>query len=103
MTGTGWLRLRPLAELRSDMQGSDPTAAPPFPEMALVHRNPSVAALIEWSVQRKEALLADTGALVAGTGARTGRSPRDKFIVRRPASEGRIGWGKVNQPMAPEQ
>ena len=29
----------------------------------------------------------------------TGRSPKDKFVVREPASEDRIWWGKVNQPL----
>src|SRR5439155_5060708 len=33
----------------------------------------------------------------------TGRSPDDKFVVREPGSEGRIWWGKVNQPIDEER
>ncbi len=32
----------------------------------------------------------------------TGRSPKDKFVVREPDSEGRIWWGAVNQPISEE-
>src|SRR5437867_4802860 len=66
------------------------------------HRNLPVARLIELSLRRNESSLASTGALVALTGKRTGRSPGDKFVVREPSSEARIWWGKVNQPMSRE-
>jgi phosphoenolpyruvate carboxykinase (ATP) len=36
---------------------------------------------------------------VVDTGRFTGRSPKDKFVVREPGSEDRIWWGKVNQPL----
>ncbi len=67
-----------------------------------VHHNLSTPRLVEMSVRRGESSLADSGALIALTGERTGRSPGDKFIVREPASESRIGWGKVNQPLSRE-
>jgi phosphoenolpyruvate carboxykinase (ATP) len=68
-----------------------------------VRRNLPVAELVETSLRRGEGTLASNGALVALTGKRTGRSPSDKFVVREPSSEGRIWWGKVNQPMDREQ
>jgi phosphoenolpyruvate carboxykinase (ATP) len=40
---------------------------------------------------------------VVDTGRYTGRSPKDKFVVREPGSEDRIWWGKVNQPLTEEQ
>ena len=43
----------------------------------------------------------DRGALVFLTGAYTGRSPEDKFLVREPSVEGEVDWGKVNRPFDP--
>jgi phosphoenolpyruvate carboxykinase (ATP) len=64
-----------------------------------VHWHLSVARLVEESVRRGEGILTATGALNAMTGKRTGRSPRDKWIVEEPTSRDRIWWGKVNQPI----
>lgn len=38
-------------------------------------------------------LLADNGALVAYSGVRTGRSPKDKRIVKDDITSGEINWG----------
>jgi phosphoenolpyruvate carboxykinase (ATP) len=70
-------------------------------EGAHVHRNLSTPQLVEAAIARGEASLADNGALVALTGARTGRSPRDKFIVRDAITSDTVDWGKVNQPFDP--
>ncbi|MGQ0571543.1 MAG: phosphoenolpyruvate carboxykinase [Armatimonadota bacterium] len=70
------------------------------PEM--VGWNLTAPALYEHAVRRHEALIADGGPLVARTGHHTGRSPRDKFIVREPSSEERIWWGQHNQPILAE-
>jgi phosphoenolpyruvate carboxykinase (ATP) len=72
-------------------------------EGAHVHRNLSIPQLVEAAIARGEASLADNGALVALTGARTGRSPRDKFIVRDSITSDTVDWGKVNQPFDPAQ
>jgi phosphoenolpyruvate carboxykinase (ATP) len=63
-----------------------------------VHRNLSTPQLVETAVARGEGRLALNGALVARTGARTGRSPRDKFTVEDELTQERVHWGKVNQP-----
>ncbi|MFL5342097.1 MAG: phosphoenolpyruvate carboxykinase (ATP) [Gemmataceae bacterium] len=67
----------------------------------LVAANLSPAALVEAALQRGEGELTDAGALDARTGARTGRSPKDRFIVREKQSEAHIHWGGVNQPIEP--
>lgn len=62
-----------------------------------VHRNLSTPQLVEAAIARGEGSLAANGALVALTGARTGRSPKDKFTVEDEETRNRIDWGKVNQ------
>src|ERR1035437_840925 len=68
-----------------------------------VHANLSVAELVETSLKRGEGQLAANGALVAVTGARTGRSPKDKFTVDDSVTHNVGDWGKVNKPFAPEK
>ncbi|MEE9404918.1 MAG: phosphoenolpyruvate carboxykinase (ATP) [Algisphaera sp.] len=67
---------------------------------ALVHRNLSPAALYEQAIRYEEGTsIADSGALIAYSGDKTGRSPRDKRVVRDSASEQDIWWGQVNMPI----
>jgi phosphoenolpyruvate carboxykinase (ATP) len=62
-----------------------------------VRANLSMPELVEVAVRREEGILARSGALVARTYERTGRSPDDKFIVRDPETEERVWWGP-NRP-----
>jgi phosphoenolpyruvate carboxykinase (ATP) len=64
-------------------------------------KNASPAALYEHAVRRSEAEIADGGPLVADTGKFTGRSPKDKFVVRDAFTEDLIDWGPVNQALDP--
>jgi phosphoenolpyruvate carboxykinase (ATP) len=64
-----------------------------------VYRNCSAPRLVELSIERGEGLLAQTGALVTTTGARTGRSPKDRFFVSHGASKEKIDWGQTNLPV----
>jgi len=67
-----------------------------------VHWNLLVPRLVEHAVRRAEGELANMGPFCAVTAPHTGRSPDDKFIVRRPDTEGDVDWGAVNRPMSPE-
>ena len=67
-----------------------------------IHRNLSVPSLFEAAIQRGEGVLAANGALMCDTGERTGRSPGDKFLEDTPGIHDNIDWGKVNQPISPE-
>src|SRR5690554_5588439 len=67
-----------------------------------VYENLSVARLIEKALDRKEGILTSTGAFCSTTGKYTGRSPKDKFIVRERSVEDKIDWGPVNQPISAE-
>ena len=62
----------------------------------------SPAELIELAVQHGEGNLTSTGSLDIITGAYTGRSPNDRFIVDTPNVHDQIAWGDVNRPFAPE-
>jgi phosphoenolpyruvate carboxykinase (ATP) len=67
-----------------------------------VHWNFEAPALYEESLQRGEAGLAAGGALVAETGVHTGRSPKDKFVVRDSDTDDKIWWD-ANGAITPEQ
>ena len=67
-----------------------------------IHRNLPPSALYEHAIRfEKRTSIAESGALVAYSGAKTGRSPKDKRIVRHTASEKEVWWGPVNIPLDP--
>ena len=60
-------------------------------------RNPPPSMLYEEGLRReKGTAISATGALIAYSGAKTGRSPSDKRVVAHPDSEKDIWWGPVN-------
>ena len=69
---------------------------------AEIRPNLGTAALVEASLAAGEGALSKDGALVVETGAHTGRSAKDKFIVRDATTEDTVWWGKVNASMQPE-
>ncbi|KAJ5899502.1 Phosphoenolpyruvate carboxykinase (ATP) [Penicillium taxi] len=65
--------------------------------------NPAVPALYEDAlVYETGSAITSSGALSAYSGAKTGRSPSDKRIVKEESSENEIWWGPVNKPMNPD-
>jgi phosphoenolpyruvate carboxykinase (ATP) len=75
-----------------------PTANP----IEATHRNLSTAELYEHAVASGEGTISAHGSLVVRTGRHTGRSPKDKFVVREPSSRDKVWWGEINQPLAEE-
>ena len=72
-----------------------------FDTKAALHCNLGTAPLVEAALANDEGILAKNGPLVVKTGAHTGRSAKDKFIVRDAETENSIWWGKTNVPMDP--
>ena len=65
-----------------------------------VVRNPSPAVLYEDAVKFDEGMITVRGAMNARSGAKTGRSPRDKRIVETAAEKKNVWWGPVNIPLS---
>ena len=60
-----------------------------------VYHNLPPSSLYEHAIRyEKDASIAENGALVAYSGAKTGRSPKDKRVVKDPASEGNVWWAR---------
>lgn len=64
-----------------------------------VHYQESPAELTRHSLERGEGELNDTGALVIKTGEFTGRSPKDKFIVKDDITRDTVNWNDFNLPI----
>jgi len=65
-----------------------------------VYRNLSIPELVDDIVINGEGLIGMRGAAMVDTGIYTGRSPKDKYIVDEPSSNGNIWWGSVNQKIS---
>lgn len=66
-------------------------------EVAQVFKNLSSVELLHQAVVRHEGVVANNGALQVETGHRTGRSPKDRFIVRDSITDTAVHWGPINQ------
>ncbi len=64
---------------------------------AQVFYNPTVEELVDHAVRYDNAELAHNRALVCKSGKYTGRTPKDKHIVREPSSESNIWWENNNE------
>ncbi len=72
-----------------------------FPSNKLFHYQLSPEKLTRQTVDRKEGMLSDTGALVIATGEFTGRSPDDKFIVKDEITGNVVDWNNFNNSIEP--
>ena len=64
----------------------------------VIHRNDLAPALYEETIKRGTGRIGVGGALIVDTTPYTGRSPKDKFVVRDQTTENHVAWGAVNQP-----
>ncbi|MDV4168750.1 phosphoenolpyruvate carboxykinase [Rhodovulum sp. FJ3] len=65
-----------------------------------VYYNLMEPALVEAALKREEGTLGQGGTFLVSTGEHTGRSPKDKFVVRTSSVEDSIWW-ENNKPMEP--
>jgi phosphoenolpyruvate carboxykinase (ATP) len=70
-------------------------------EVGRINRNLPAPELTARSLARNEGVLAANGALVVLTGARTGRSPSDRYICTD-ADADAVAWSNTNHPCTPE-
>ena len=59
--------------------------------------------LHEETLAKRQGKEANSGALAVNTGEFTGRSPKDRFIVKDEITADRIWWGKINIPFEPSK
>jgi len=60
--------------------------------------NMTPAELVEETILLSQGTLTNTGALAIDTGEFTGRSPKDKFIVKDASTENSVWWSQFNIP-----
>ncbi|MCO6455064.1 MAG: phosphoenolpyruvate carboxykinase (ATP) [Pirellulaceae bacterium] len=71
-------------------------------QVDVVRRNLSPAELYQEAIRNEpSSVIADSGALIAYSGAKTGRSPKDKHVVRTGTFADEVWWGPVNVPIEP--
>ena len=63
-----------------------------------MQKNLNEIELVEEAIRNCEAKLGKGGSLIVFTGEKTGRSPKDKHVVREKSTEEKIWW-ENNRPM----
>eukprot|EP00510_Aplanochytrium_minuta_P001585 CAMPEP_0184021188 /NCGR_PEP_ID=MMETSP0954-20121128/9778_1 /TAXON_ID=627963 /ORGANISM="Aplanochytrium sp, Strain PBS07" /LENGTH=552 /DNA_ID=CAMNT_0026303157 /DNA_START=177 /DNA_END=1835 /DNA_ORIENTATION=- len=71
-------------------------------EKATVFRNLSYEDVAKHERENNEGQFVNNGTFAVDTGKFTGRSPKDKWIVKQAPSQDKIWWGEINQPTSSE-
>ncbi len=70
---------------------------------ATAHWNVNPAELAKIAVEKEGATLTSSGAITIDTGKFTGRSPKDRYIVKDDITKDAVWWGDINIPCTAEQ
>lgn len=70
--------------------------------VSVANWNLSPDELINKTIELGQGKLNDSGALCVSTGKFTGRSPKDKFVVKDEYTENSVDWGNINIPISAE-
>jgi len=70
---------------------------------ATTYWNLTSKTLAEISVEKDMGIFSNTGALAIDTGEFTGRSPKDRFIVKDSITKDSVWWGDINIPFEADQ
>jgi len=87
--------------MSSSIAASDSLQTLGLDKAPAIHRNDQAPTLYEESIRRGAGRIGAGGAIVVDTTPYTGRSPKDKFVVRDQTTEPHVAWGQVNQPFDP--
>ncbi|NQZ79053.1 MAG: phosphoenolpyruvate carboxykinase (ATP), partial [Ekhidna sp.] len=69
---------------------------------ATVHYNLSPEELQHMTLEKGMGLETENGTLSVNTGKFTGRSPKDRFLVKDDYTADKVWWGRINKPISPE-
>ena len=69
---------------------------------ATAHWNLDPETLQKVTVEKGMGVESENGTLAINTGKFTGRSPKDRFLVKDDYTKDRIWWGRINKPISPE-
>ena len=72
-------------------------------ENAQINYQLSPKELHEITIEKGQGVEASSGALAVNTGEFTGRSPKDRFIVKDDITRDKVWWGDINIPFDPEK
>lgn len=87
--------LKPVAEISSTVPTPKFTTSDSALKFTHILHNLSAAELYEQAIKyEKGSFVTSTGALATLSGAKTGRSPRDKRVVKDETTEAELWWGK---------
>lgn len=70
---------------------------------ATVHYQLSPEELHQITIDKRMGVETSSGALAVNTGDFTGRSPKDRYLVKDAETEDKVWWGDINIPFDPEK